>query len=370
MSGLRMRAARAMDCRCTLTSHLFAHSVSRHFDYEGEEAFRRAHAAYLRSLGPAAAAALVAELDAEARRRARLEPDARARIAAIAAGWAPARPELYALEPRWLDARFAQLAERARALTSAGAPSDALAALEPLGLRQLGGAFAPVYELPVLSAHFCAALCAELRLFQASGLPQGRPNSMNRLGLLLAELGFAPLLDELVAAYVRPLAALLFPHAGGASLDSHRAFTVQYRPGADEALAPHYDNAELTLNVCIGSAREDGGGGAGFEGGELVFGGLNGGGGAPAARLAVEHGIGRAVLHLGAHMHQALPVTHGERINLVIWCRSEAHRRAHGCPLCGRTDQLLLGAAEPADAAVGAPAAAVSDEQVAEFMRG
>lgn len=413
-----------MDCRCALTSHLFAHTVSRHFDYEGEAAFRRAHAAYLSSLGTARAEALIAELNTEAKRRASLEPDARARAAAIRKGWPRVRPELYALdESRWLDPRFAEIAKLARAAVSpeagnapAASPgSEATREFEraaaQLGLRRIE-ALSPVYELPVLSPEFCSALCAELSSFEESGLPMGRPNSMNRHGLLLSELGFGPLLDELLAGYVQPLAALLYPHAGGGSLDSHRAFTVKYRPGPDEQLSRHYDNAEVTLNVCIGQLAQtatQGGGGeggaelaCGFEGGEIVFSGLNLSGSPQQPSVAVGHSVGRGLLHVGAQMHQALPVTEGERVNVIIWCRSEAYRKQHGCPLCGRTDQLLPddddeagecgacaeqpaadnlraqnGAMSPDRGALAAagengPCRAVlpSAEQIAEFMKG
>ena len=49
------------------------------------------------------------------------------------------------------------------------------------------------------------------------------------------------------------------------SLDSQKAFTVSYREGEDVELSYHYDNAEVTLNVCLGSD---------FTDGELYFGDL------------------------------------------------------------------------------------------------
>ena len=65
-----------------------------------------------------------------------------------------------------------------------------------------------------------------------------------------------------------PMAALLYPEWVAASgLDSHRAFTVSYAQGGDVDLAYHYDNAEVTLNVCLGKR---------FTGGELSFGPMKG----------------------------------------------------------------------------------------------
>ncbi|KAJ1619949.1 hypothetical protein T492DRAFT_602910 [Pavlovales sp. CCMP2436] len=354
-----LRAARAVDCRCALTTHLFAHSVSRHFDYSDEEGFRRAHAELLASLGAERAGALLAELAAESRRRSSLEEDARSRTEAIRAGWRSARPELYTLQPSHLDPRFIHLAELARSERAPGAlaplfsrepcRTEAAAVLLELGVRRLDAVLL-VYEMPVLAPKYCEALCAELADFERSGLPSSRPNSMNRHGLLLSELGFSPMLDALLGEYVAPLAAMLFPEAGGGSLDTYRAFTVKYTPDDDPSLALHFDNAEVTLNVCIGERRQAGSAVVeakaepGFEGGELLFGGLNSGG-PQTPTLALEHSVGRAVLHLGKHMHQALPVSSGTRINLVVWCRSSAIRRCFGCPMCGRKDQLL----DPAD---------------------
>ena len=40
----------------------------------------------------------------------------------------------------------------------------------------------------------------ELRQYEASGLPVRRPNSMNRYGLILEDLGFSDLVDDLVRA--------------------------------------------------------------------------------------------------------------------------------------------------------------------------
>ena len=52
--------------------------------------------------------------------------------------------------------------------------------------------------------------------------------------------------------------------------------------------------------------------------------------------------VGSGVLHLGQHVHSALPITEGERLNLVVWMRSARWRREHGCPMCDRADGLFL----------------------------
>ena len=93
----------------------------------------------------------------------------------------------------------------------------------------------------------------------------------------------------------------------------------------------------MTLNANLGLS---------FEAGELCFyGHKDAAKDAPSAHHAWTAGVGHAVLHLGQQVHAALPITEGERRNLVIWMRSTAWRRENGCPMCGSTDRLLEGSA-------------------------
>jgi hypothetical protein len=197
-----------------------------------------------------------------------------------------------------------------------------------------------VFALPVFSERFCQLLCEELDAFGRSGLPCGQPNSMNRHGALLDELGLYPgLLDPLVREWLVPLCSQIpaFAAVGGGHLNSHKSFVVTYRIGEDEHLTEHFDNAEVTLNANLGLS---------FEAGELCFyGHKDAAKDAPSAHHAWTAGVGHAVLHLGQQVHAALPITEGERRNLVIWMRSTAWRRENGCPMCGSTDRLLEGSA-------------------------
>ena len=74
-------------------------------------------------------------------------------------------------------------------------------------------------------------------------------------------------MDQFREDYLAPLARLLYPAWVGRGLDSHRAFVVKYGLGEDLDLSYHYDNAEVTLNVCLGRR---------FAGGELYFGTMKG----------------------------------------------------------------------------------------------
>ena len=135
--------------------------------------------------------------------------------------------------------------------------------------------------------------------------------------------------------YLSPITTILYPDHGGASLDSHKAFTVQYNatePNHDIDLGYHYDNAEVTLNI---SLTEN------FEEGSLYFG--------PMQQERTErtenfsecvHRLGYGILHRGQHMHGALPISDGERHNVIIWMRSSVERNKQ-CPMCFQKPVLV-----------------------------
>ena len=156
---------------------------------------------------------------------------------------------------------------------------------------------AGVFSFPVFASDFCEKLLEEGKHFERSGMPIGRPNTMNDNGLLLFDLGFyETFLDVLLAKRVAPVSKALYgdldPYEvcdddseigceskrrnyknapGASSLDHHRSFLVRYEPGTscgpkDVDLAYHRDDSEITLNVNLGGA---------FEGGDLLFGGLS-----------------------------------------------------------------------------------------------
>ena len=327
-----------IDCSCYYTTNLFVNQT--HYNFRSRAEFEREHAAALARLGEPERLDLIQRLLAEQARRRGLNAAAAHRTRAIASGYTPLHPQLWRLSADFLH---------------------------PDLVRIVHGELAPrmlahgVYALPVFSPLFCRLVCEELAHFAASGMPAGRPNSMNRAGLLLDELGLGGgLLDPFLREYLSPLckAIPVLRAAGGEvffsltrpispicqspffpyltfefsfeDLERHKSFVVSYRMGDDEQLSAHFDNAEVTLNVNIGLE---------FEGGELVFHG--GPHGLPSDTYHEWGTVGHGVLHLGRQIHSALPNSRGERHNLVVWMRSPKHRRVHGCPMCGRTDLLL-----------------------------
>ena len=193
-------------------------------------------------------------------------------------------------------------------------------------LRPVAGA-KDLFTLPVLTRGWCERLHAEVRAITtwtaAQGLSPTRPNSMNRYGLVLDELGYEPAFAALVRDWLQPFGALLYPEVGGATLDDHHAFVVQYdarEDGGDVELGFHVDQSDVTLNLCLGGA---------FEGGELYFRGRRcalhqGTPSSPAEDLEYEHLPGVGLLHAGKHRHGAHPITSGARCNLIVWCMSSS----------------------------------------------
>jgi hypothetical protein len=141
---------------------------------------------------------------------------------------------------------------------------------------------------------------------------------MSRDGVMLDEVGFDALLDGLRERVAAPLGRALFAHVGGESLDHHHGFTVEYSPARVRDLSLPIDDAEVTLNVCLGDD---------FAGGALAVLGhrclahadtppVDG------EEAVVEHAVGTALVHADALRHLAEPVTEGHRVNLIVWCRS------------------------------------------------
>ena len=131
--------------------------------------------------------------------------------------------------------------------------------------------------------------------------------------------------------------SILYPDLGGDKLDSHRAFTVHYKAakGHDTDLNYHFDNAEVTLNVSLGTDYDEG---------SLYFGPMRQEQARTVGRTPkyteVSHRVGYGILHRGQHMHGAMPISYGERKNLIIWMRSSAVRNEL-CPMCDKKPQFM-----------------------------
>ncbi|KAI9120119.1 hypothetical protein K1719_008767 [Acacia pycnantha] len=185
---------------------------------------------------------------------------------------------------------------------------------------------AGIYTFEMLQPQFCEMLVSEVDHFERwvheTKCRIMRPNTMNHYGAVLDDLGMETMLDKLMNDYIIPLARVFFAGVGGPTLDSHHGFVVEYGIHRDTELGFHVDDSEVTLNICLGKQ---------FTGGELFFRGVRCDEHVTTQPLSEEifdysHVPGRAVLHNGRHRHGARATTSGQRINLIIWCRSSSFR--------------------------------------------
>jgi len=289
-------------CKCFQQNNIFLREFGAHVSFTNRDQFLSEFGPELIQLGCKNIDNVVKEVEKEVERRANHQEQSWKRKLHISQNYEFKHPEVKTLSKSFLDKEFLEIIEQSRNSTVSSKVKKVLE---------------DVYSFPVLTKDFCKTLIEEIQNFKSSNLPCEQPNSMNKHGLLMFELGLDKLIDSLRSDYLQPLSKLLYPEAVLEGLDSHKAFTVEYQTGGDVELATHFDNAEVTLNVCLEP---------GDEGGELCFGqGLH--------SVPVEHEVGRGVLHLGSQLHSAMPLQAGRRNNLIIWMRSSAVRNI-SCPMC------------------------------------
>lgn len=199
-----------------------------------------------------------------------------------------------------------------------------------------------ILTFEMLQPEFCKMLLDEVENFENwCGETRTRiwpPNTMNAYGSVLDDFGMGTMLGKMMEDFILPMSTIFFPEVGGATLDSHHGYVVEYGTNRDDHLGLHMDDSEVTLNVCLGEQ---------FSGGELFFCGVRWDKHKDVEREPGEicnysHVPGRGVLHRGHHRHGALSTTSGHRVNMLLWCRSTVFRemqkyekrRTSWCPVC------------------------------------
>ncbi|XP_077377056.1 2-oxoglutarate and iron-dependent oxygenase domain-containing protein 2 isoform X1 [Festucalex cinctus] len=315
-------------CSCFTTDNIFLEDYKLHVRFLTEVQFRRDYEELLKSLGCVTEQQfedVLNKISLEVDRRMCLAVTSVNRAAVIKKTYRPLHPHVYQLQETFLAPEFKHIVEYCRS------QKVTLKSLSDLLEKET----APrVYRFPVFNKSFCADLIDELEHFERSAAPKGQPNTMNNYGILLNELGFdegfvTPLREQ----YLHPLTSVLYPDCGGRCLDSHKAFVVKYDMKEDLDLSYHYDNAEVTLNASLG--RD-------FTEGNLYFGDMRQVPLNETECSEVQHRAGEGLLHRGQHMHGALPISSGQRWNLVIWMRSSQERNQL-CPMCNRRPVLVEG---------------------------
>jgi len=183
----------------------------------------------------------------------------------------------------------------------------------------------------MFTSEFCERLIAALDRFNAfaAASPHLTPprRSGSKYGVVLNSIGFRDMFDRILHDYIQPLARLAYPELRTAPLETQHTFLVRYAVGLEVRQHTHADDSNLTVNICLG--RD------GFAGGRLFFYGLQGPdtprpptypepGIEPQPLFWLQHKVHHGVFHLGRQYHGAEELTHGERVNLIMWCR-QAH---------------------------------------------
>ena len=185
-----------------------------------------------------------------------------------------------------------------------------------------------IYSLRIFSHEFCNMLIEEVDHYEKFLIEHQinpndhRPNFLNKYGILLDEMGFAPFLDEFMEFALKEITSSLYYDWGGESLDSHHGFIVEYQLGSkDEDLEYHMDEAEVTLNLCLGKK---------FNGGNVFFNGIRNHWSTEDFQedFKFQHEPGLALIHIGQHWHGANKIQDGERYNLILWMRSSTYHKS------------------------------------------
>ncbi|XP_028396863.1 2-oxoglutarate and iron-dependent oxygenase domain-containing protein 2-like isoform X4 [Dendronephthya gigantea] len=315
-------------CRCFYERNIYLKSLGLHVTYAGDEAdFRSKYAEYFSNIGCTEEdiGNIIVEVQNEMQRRRDLHDKSEERKSIVCSQYKRLHPECFVLKESYFDPQFLRIVKYAKSEKSSFRGLLSVPFVKANNEHQL-------YVFPVFTEEFCRNFMEELDHFNESKLPKGRPNTMNNYGILLDELGFDEnFLDVLLHQYIKPLSGLMFPKNGGRSLDSYKAFTVKYKMGDDLSLGYHYDNAEVTLNVCMGKN---------FTEGNLYFGDMKEVPVFQSECIEMEHRQGYGILHRGGQMHGALPIHSGERHNVVVWMRSSEIRNKC-CPMCVRKPNLV-----------------------------
>lgn len=313
-------------CRCFHSRNIFLKDLRMHVDFIDRSQFLKTYKQILLDNGiddEKQTENLIKEIEGEVARRQRLGLDSLERRKAIEKSYKALLPDIYTLQEKFLSPKFLELVQYCK-------EDDAIfeGVFDYIKETDISRA----YVIPVFTEEFCRMFLTEIQHFENSSLPKGRPNTMNKYGVLLDELGFDLFFTTLRQLYLTPVTKLLFPDIGGVELDSHKVFIVKYKDGEDTDLNLHYDNAEVTLNVAL-SQKEA------YTGGNLYFGAMRNENCPQNSWKEFEHKPMMGLLHRGQHMHGALPVTSGERYNLILWMRASCVRNKN-CPMCDNVPDL------------------------------
>ena len=233
---------------------------------------------------------------------------------------------------KWIDPRLGAMLTQWH---QAEEPKLSMVDLE--SFKELKALAPGIFCFPCFTSEFCQKLLEEVKHYQDDvDLPDRPPNTMNKYGLVLNEIGMMPLFSEMMTHVMSPLATLLFGNDddrvpsvkgqpttgnwGGSQLDTHHTFVVQYAVEEDKNLDMHIDECDITFNIGLTETLD-------FEGNQLAFCGMYDADDHRKHLLTYTHVRGQCIVHCGKQRHGALDIEDGERASLIMWTKSHAFRR-------------------------------------------
>ncbi|KPD10739.1 2OG-Fe(II) oxygenase [Phaeobacter sp. 11ANDIMAR09] len=164
-------------------------------------------------------------------------------------------------------------------------------------------------RLASLREYLESAAAADIPLRPPYGISLNRGGAMldSRSPGYLAAPGFQSFYRDLMEAYMRPISRLLFPDIVGYDTQTF-GFSIQWQADADTSLRAHTDASSVTLNLNLNLPGEE------FSGSGVRFFDRE-------TRQVAELNFapGKALIHHGSVPHESMPITKGERSNLVLW---------------------------------------------------
>ncbi|WP_286193583.1 2OG-Fe(II) oxygenase [Tropicibacter sp. R16_0] len=164
-------------------------------------------------------------------------------------------------------------------------------------------------QLSVLRDYLERAASANIPLRPPYGISLNRGGAMldSRSEGYLAAPQFQRFYRNLMDAYMRPISRLLFPDIVGYDTQTF-GFSIQWQADADTSLRAHTDASSVTLNLNLNLPGEA------FSGSGVRFFDRE-------TRKVAELNFapGKALIHYGSVPHESMPITKGERSNLVLW---------------------------------------------------
>ncbi len=164
-------------------------------------------------------------------------------------------------------------------------------------------------QLSVLRDYLKAAADADIPLRPPYGISLNRGGAMldARSEGYLAAPNFQAFYRDLMNTYMRPISRLLFPDIVGYDTQTF-GFSIQWQPDKDASLRAHTDASSVTLNLNLNLPGEA------FSGSGVKFFDRE-----TRQISELTFAPGTALIHHGSVPHESMPITSGERSNIILW---------------------------------------------------